>query len=201
MEEIRILFFATLKDLVGEKQVDVDFTPGLRVGDLKHRLEELFPAIRPALKTVLVSVNHEYAQDGDSIPPGAEVAFFPPVSGGVFPTIVQITQGALDVDDLLAQITLPTTGAACSFVGMVRGITQRNPPHETLYLDYEAYQPMAEAKMRQIAEEIRHRWSAIEGIAIVQRIGRLHPQPHVPGSRPGLERRDDTPGQLVHPRR
>jgi MoaE-MoaD fusion protein len=32
---------------------------------------------------------------------------------------------------------------------------------------------MAEAKMAQVAEEIRQQWPVIEGIVIVQRIGRL----------------------------
>ena len=76
----------------------------------------------------------------------------------------------------MAEITLPSSGAACIFTGIVRGLTSRNDPHETVYLDYEAYQPMAEAKMKQVAEEIRQRWPAVEGIAIVQRIGRLYPQ-------------------------
>jgi molybdopterin synthase catalytic subunit len=58
---------------------------------------------------------------------------------------------------------------------MVRGITQRGDPHETSYLEYEAYIPMAEAKMIQVADEIRSRWPVVEGIAIVQRIGRLDP--------------------------
>ena len=90
-----------------------------------------------------------------------------------YPTIFAITQASLDLDDLLARITLPTTGAACFFTGMVRGVTRRGDPHETAYLEYEAYQPMAEAKMRQVAEEIRQRWPSVEGIAIVQRVGRL----------------------------
>jgi molybdopterin synthase catalytic subunit len=55
----------------------------------------------------------------------------------------------------------------------VRGVTTRGQVHKTLYLEYEAYKPMAEAKMRQVAEEIRSRWPSVEGIAIVQRIGRL----------------------------
>jgi molybdopterin synthase catalytic subunit len=91
------------------------------------------------------------------------------------PTIFSITEEVLDLDALLAQITLPGTGAACVFTGMVRGVTRRDHPHETVYLEYEAYQPMAEAKMRQVAEEIRMRWPSVEGIAIVQRIGRLDP--------------------------
>ena len=61
------------------------------------------------------------------------------------------------------------------FSGIVRAITTRNDPHQTEYLDYDAYRPMAEAKMTQIAVEIRSHWSSIEGIAIVQRIGRVSP--------------------------
>ncbi len=93
-----------------------------------------------------------------------------------FPTIFSITEAEIDLNELLARITLPTTGAAAIFTGMVRGITSREPVHETVYLDYEAYVPMAEAKMKQVADEIRARWTTIEGIAIVQRVGRLYPQ-------------------------
>ena len=92
-----------------------------------------------------------------------------------FPTLFSITRDPLDLDDLLAKITLPSSGAACVFTGMVRGVTARGAAHETAYLEYEAYKPMAEAKMRQVAAEIRQRWPSVEGIAIVQRIGRLDP--------------------------
>jgi MoaE-MoaD fusion protein len=92
------------------------------------------------------------------------------------PTIFFITEEEIILNDLLAKITLPTTGAAAIFTGMVRGLTERNDPHETAYLEYEAYIPMAEAKMKQVAEEIRERWPVVEGIALVQRIGRLYPQ-------------------------
>jgi MoaE-MoaD fusion protein len=92
-----------------------------------------------------------------------------------FPTIVTIVQTELDLNKLLAQITLPTTGAAAMFTGLVRGITTRGDTLETNYLDYEAYLPMAETKMRQIADEIRGKWPSVEGIVIVQRIGRLYP--------------------------
>lgn len=92
-----------------------------------------------------------------------------------FPTIYSITEGEIDLNDLLARITLDSTGAAAIFTGMVRGITARDNPHETAYLEYESYKPMAEAKMKQVAEEIRERWNTIEGIAIIQRIGKLYP--------------------------
>jgi molybdopterin synthase catalytic subunit len=93
-----------------------------------------------------------------------------------YPTIYSITENEIDLNDLLAQITLDSTGAAAIFTGMVRGITFRNNSHETAYLEYESYKPMAEAKMKQVADEIRERWDTIEGIAIIQRIGRLYPR-------------------------
>ncbi|MBV6394675.1 MAG: Molybdopterin synthase catalytic subunit [Anaerolineales bacterium] len=92
------------------------------------------------------------------------------------PTIFSITEEELDLDALLDSITLHSTGAAAIFTGMVRGVTSRGDAHETVYLEYEAYKPMAEAKMKQVADEIRARWQTIEGIAIVQRIGRLYPR-------------------------
>lgn len=172
---ITVLFFATLRDRAGVKQTSLELPEGATVTRLKAALAEQYPGLIEALPTVLVSVNREFAFDDDLLPAGAEVALFPPVSGGSadFPAIYQITEETLDLDALLAQITLPSTGAACIFTGMVRGVTSRGDPHETVYLEYEAYVSMAEAKMRQVADEIRLRWPSVEGIAIVQRIGRL----------------------------
>ena len=93
-----------------------------------------------------------------------------------FPTIFSVTEAEIDLNDLLAKITLTSTGAAAVFTGMVRGKTTRGDSHETDYLEYEAYIPMAEAKMKQVADEIRARWPIVEGIAVVQRIGRLYPK-------------------------
>jgi len=92
-----------------------------------------------------------------------------------YPTITLITENELDLNNLLSQIALPSDGAIAMFTGLVRGVTSRDHPHETNYLEYEAYQPMAEVMMKQLADEIRARWNTIEGIAIVQRIGRLYP--------------------------
>jgi molybdopterin synthase catalytic subunit len=93
-----------------------------------------------------------------------------------FPTIFSITEEEIDLNDLLAKITMTSTGAAAIFAGMVRGETKRGDSHATEYLEYEAYVPMAEAKMKQVADEIRARWPIVEGIVIVQRIGRLYPK-------------------------
>ena len=117
------------------------------------------------------------------MPAGAEVGLFPPVSGGatdahseLLPTHLHITAAPIDLDALTASITLPSTGAVCLFTGIVRASTQRgHAPHTTAHLHYEAYTQMAEQKLQQVADEIRTRWPAVEGIAIVQRVGTLLP--------------------------
>ena len=81
--KITLLFFATLRSLTGEKSIEVELPPGSRVADLKEWVARRYPQVAPALvETVLVSVNREYAEDDTPIPDGAEIALFPPVSGG-----------------------------------------------------------------------------------------------------------------------
>ena len=179
MIKLKVLFFATFREYTGVRQVELELPAGVRVQDLRAQLGQRYPALAPHMASALVSVDHEFAFDEDLLADMAEVAVFPRVSGGSpvsQPEHFAITDQALDLDQLLAQITLPGTGAACIFTGIVRGLTSRDDPHETVYLEYEAYQPMAEVKMKQIADEIRQRWPDVQGIAIVQRVGRLYPQ-------------------------
>jgi len=180
MVTLKVLFFATLRDLAGVKELTLELPEGSTVGDLRAALVQQYPALAQRLPTALASVNKEYAFDQDALPAKAEAAFFPPVSGGdgseTMPAVYAVTEAVIDLDELLAQITLPSSGAAAIFTGMVRGVTSRDNPHETVYLEYEAYRPMAEEKMRQVADEIRQRWPTVQGIAIVQRVGRLYPR-------------------------
>ena len=92
-----------------------------------------------------------------------------------YPLIIEVTESEVDLDALVARITLPTTGAVVIFSGMVRGETESQKRQTTL-LEFEAYVPMAEKKMRQIADEIRARWPGIQGMAFVQRVGTLYPR-------------------------
>ena len=177
MNQYRVLLFATLRERAGgKKEIDIDLDDGATVADLKRQIAVQHPGLKPSLTSVLVAINREYAGDEQVLPAQAELALFPPVSGGSEPpTVFKITDEPLDLDDLLRQITLESTGAAALFSGMVRGMTSRGAAHATEYLEYEAYRPMAEAKMRQIAAEIRAKWPTVEGIALVQRVGRLYP--------------------------
>jgi MoaE-MoaD fusion protein len=181
MNQVNVLFFATIRELTGTRQTTLELPLDASVADAKALLVEKYPSLKLAMDTTVVAVNREFAPDESKLPPEAEIAIFPPVSGGSdvtgreMPTIFSITEEEIDLNQLLSQITLPETGAACLFTGMVRGITQRGAPHETSYLEYEAYRPMAEGKMRQVADEIRSLWPQVQGVVIVQRIGKLMP--------------------------
>jgi molybdopterin converting factor subunit 1 len=173
---ITVLFFATLKDAAGIQRMALEYSPGETVADLKERLAQKIPALEPAMGNAVISVNQEFAEDDVILPAAAEVAVFPPVSGGSATHCV-ITDDAPDMNEILRQVTTPEAGAVCFFVGVVRGRTEDTQNAEvvqvTEYLEYEAYKPMAEAKMGEIAEEMRERWPAVGHIYIVQRVGHL----------------------------
>jgi len=82
MSFCNILFFATLKDRTGVRRTTVNLPDGITVGALKVMLQDQYPSITPVLPNVLIAVNREYALDDTIIPPEAEIALFPPVSGG-----------------------------------------------------------------------------------------------------------------------
>ena len=82
MSKIKVLFFATLRDRAGTRSVDIDVPNTTTVGTLKTRIVELYPGLAQAVETALIAINREYADDDAVVPDGAEVALFPPVSGG-----------------------------------------------------------------------------------------------------------------------
>ncbi|MBZ0290412.1 MAG: molybdenum cofactor biosynthesis protein MoaE, partial [Anaerolineae bacterium] len=135
-----------------------------------------YPQMAANVNAAIAAVNEEYAFPGDAVRDGDQVAFFPPVSGGSGdnPEIFRLASEPINTDELIAAITIPATGAVCVFSGMVRGETGKvDAVVHTQHLEYEAYEPMAIAKMRQVAEEIRQQWPLVQGIAIVQRVGKL----------------------------
>jgi molybdopterin synthase catalytic subunit len=147
------------------------------VNELIHVITETFPSIKEEIERALVAVNHEYAGGDTILPDQAEVAIFPQVSGGNDsndkPTLCRVQNEEIALDEWLKKIITPTSGAVGMFVGVVRAITPGAHPDKTDYLYYEAYMPMAEMKMNQIASEIRRQWPIIDGIAIVQRCGKM----------------------------
>jgi molybdopterin synthase catalytic subunit len=82
MNQIKLLFFATLRDRAGMKSLELEIPDAMTVHDLKDKLAEDHPNLKESMKSVLITINREYAFDEAVIPQGAEMAMFPPVSGG-----------------------------------------------------------------------------------------------------------------------
>jgi molybdopterin converting factor subunit 1 len=79
---IKILFFATLRDYAGVKALELEIPADTTVAGLKELLTSRYPKMIPAQKSIMAAINREFAADEQLIPMDAEIALFPPVSGG-----------------------------------------------------------------------------------------------------------------------
>jgi molybdopterin synthase catalytic subunit len=171
---IRVLFFGQLKDIVGSGQEDMELSEGARVEDLFESFGQRFPKLAEFRPLVAASVNQEYAGWHASLASGDEVAFLPPVSGGQHETkaaedVFQLVHARIDPHQIAESLKAPGDGALVVFDGFVRNSFKGQP---TQYLVYEAYEPMADAKMREIGAQMRKKFP-IHRLAIVHRLGRL----------------------------
>lgn len=78
----RVHLFAVARQRAGRPSVEVDLPDGATVADLKRALRETVPDLAAVLPAARLAVNAEYADDAAPVPPGAEIALIPPVSGG-----------------------------------------------------------------------------------------------------------------------
>jgi molybdopterin converting factor subunit 1 len=80
--KLNVRLFARARDAAGAERVTVDLPSGARVSDLRAALAEQMPNLRALVPCLLVAIGTEYANDRALLSPHAEVACFPPVSGG-----------------------------------------------------------------------------------------------------------------------
>jgi molybdopterin converting factor subunit 1 len=79
---IELKLFALARQRMGHPTIALDLPEGATVADLRRALAEASPELAPLVAGLLIAVDSEYAGDDRPIPPGAEVAAIPPVSGG-----------------------------------------------------------------------------------------------------------------------
>ena len=79
---VTVRLFARARDLAGVQTTSIELRDGASVADFRRRLVEQHPALETLLPHLLVAVDNEYAADSAAMTSGAEVAVFPPVSGG-----------------------------------------------------------------------------------------------------------------------
>jgi molybdopterin synthase catalytic subunit len=83
--------------------------------------------------------------------------------------MTRLTRDPIDYHALAEAVRSPHCGAVALFLGTVRDLTGEQV---TVFLDYEAYPPMAEKKLAEIEAEVRRRWPVGE-VMLVHRLGRL----------------------------
>lgn len=80
--QITVKLFARARELAGAPSLAVELPDGATVAQLRSALLEQSPALQPLERSLLVAVGSEYAADGHVLGADADVACFPPVSGG-----------------------------------------------------------------------------------------------------------------------
>jgi len=116
-----------------------------------------------------LAVNQEVANRARVLKDGDEVAFLPPVSGGSNEDYYLLTRSPIPTADLVRQQKASEDGAVVVFEGVVRNNSRGR---RTLYLEYEAYEPMAIRKMEEIGAEVRRKFE-VDHVGMIHRLGRL----------------------------
>ena len=169
--QVKLLFFATLKDIVGARQIQLEVPAGSTISDLLTRLEASYPRFKDYRAVLLTAINEDYVGKDARINEGDEVAIFPPVSGGEAqrdPLIV-ITREPIDAQRIAREMLRVEDGAICIFEGVVRNNSKGK---RTLHLVYEAYETMALKKLEEIGIFVRQAWD-IDRVALIHCLGRL----------------------------
>ena len=79
--KIRILLFGVTRDIVGDTTIEVEVNENENIGAIMTRLRSSYPALND-LRSLMVAVNSEYAEESQIITSSDEIALIPPVSGG-----------------------------------------------------------------------------------------------------------------------
>lgn len=167
---LRVLFFGMLNDMVGRASDSVELHDGATVRDLLIHCETQLPRLKESLSSIAVAVNQEYAGPETVLKENDEVALLPPVSGGAADTpLVQLVRERIVPHDIIPAMQRPEDGAIVIFDGIVRNHSRNR---RTCYLEYDAYETMALAKLQELAHEATRRF-AIRNVALVHRLGHL----------------------------
>ncbi len=155
---VTVRLFAGLRERAGTGKLELesvatvaDVWPALDLGD------------EPA--GLLYALNRAYVERTQELRDGDEVALIPPVSGGAF----LISAEPLDVAAVIAEAESADAGAIASFVGTVR---RRSRNRDVLYLEYEAFEEMAEPMLKALAAELTAK-HGLSSVAIHHRVGRV----------------------------
>src|SRR4051794_27435378 len=129
---VRVRLFAGLRERAGRSELELELPDDACVGEALAAVADLTAGV-----SVVMAVNREYADEGDRLSPGDELALIPPGSGGAG----VVSEEALDLAALAERVRDPRAGAVVTFSGVTREVPQ---------LDYEAYAEMATPVIEEI---------------------------------------------------
>lgn len=169
---LHIRYFATYRDILGRRDEMLDMpigTSALDVWDHVIADRERLIGLRGVTR---FARNGTYYDPAAPLESGDELAFLPPVSGGA-PTIgsrFAIVQDALSLDSVSPLVQTDSDGAVVGFLGVVRNRSDTGRP--VVALDYDAYESMALAMLKQVGHDIEQQWPDVR-LAIHHRTGYL----------------------------
>jgi len=163
--QVRVLLFATYREVAGKKEMEVELPPGATLQDLLSQVGQTHPRLKAFEDSMLVAVNQEFVGLAATLKEGDEVALLPPVSGGSGP-IVRLQVGPIDTEEVLATVRDTAAGAVVLFLGSVRA----DPGVGSL--DYEAYDAMAVKKLTELRDAAVRKFS-LTAMSLVHRRGRV----------------------------
>ena len=173
--EISLLAFASVADVLGERQREISLPEGCSVAGLKETLEEAHAALRPMWEGLAVAVNGELGSDERELRDGDEVALLPPVSGGAPPVSggadepQRLVEMPIDVESVRSRIEHASCGAVVLFLGNVRN---SHAGRTVEGITYTAYRSMAADRIETIERELEASFDEAR-VAIVHRLGHL----------------------------
>ena len=159
---VHVRLFAGLRELADFSSRAVEMADGATCADVAATIAELEGALPPGLA---YAVNREYAEPSTQLADGDEVALIPPVSGGA----CRLTDDPIVLDELVREVASDQAGAIATFTGTTRAYSRGR---DVSYLDYEAYEGMAEAELERIASSLLEKHE-ITAVSITHRIGRV----------------------------
>ncbi len=93
---IRIRYFASFREIVGQNEEILALPEGANVADVRALLLTRYPRLQPIMERSACAVNHSYVPKDTALHDGDEVVFIPPVGGGC--QFRSISNGAIDID-------------------------------------------------------------------------------------------------------
>lgn len=168
--KVAVLFFAVLREAAGVAQLEVELPEGATLADLRERVTREKPALVGSLERYPALVGGRVQPMSSRLRDGDEVAWIPPVAGGRgWAAEVSLTREPIDVERVRRAVEAPAAGAVCVFVGTVR---DHEGKRQVEALEYEAYELVAEERLRAVAEEALATWPGSR-VRVVHRLGRL----------------------------